>query len=218
MGDYLTDLNSFMEFVAKQQAVVATALAGEPDLVMVVTRDEGHFADADSWAAACGHPIGPAKTRGPMIARKVGLTGGEITILLTAASHLENPKAQTEVSRVIDRGLFEIHDPQGIIKNLSAGKGVTFAENDKIKGYGDISSDFFRLVGLGEAMFISDNSTLLDWCQASGLKLEHANARIREIYGVIVEDLDGGLLIDIFERIRTGEYYKSWRAEQDAPG
>jgi hypothetical protein len=216
VSDHHSDLNTFMDFIAGQRGVVATALAGDPSLILVVTQGEGNFADADAWAVACGLTIEQAVVHGSMVARNVRIMDSEITILLATAEALSSAERSAEISRIIGAGLFEIHDPQGIVKRLTDESGATFAENARISSYGDVSSDFFRLVGLGDAVFISDASTLIDWCEASGLSLHYTNARIHEIYGVDVRDLKGGLLIDIFERIRTGDYYKAWRAERDA--
>jgi hypothetical protein len=118
---------------------------------------------------------------------------------------------------MVRAGLFGVHDPLGFIDALLQKSGVErikFADTSEIATFGDISSDFFRLVGLGNAVFISNESTLTDWCEASGLALNHANERIREIYGVDVADLDGGPLTAIFQRIKQSEFYQTWRDQR----
>ncbi|MDB5094491.1 MAG: hypothetical protein JWO85_2592 [Candidatus Eremiobacteraeota bacterium] len=89
-----------------------------------------------------------------------------------------------------------------------------FAPTDKIAPYGGISSAFFRLVGLGDVLFISNESRLRDIrdSAASGTPMDALYARIRELYGVDVSGLD--LLVDIFEQIQSGPVYQEWLKSQ----
>lgn len=96
-------------------------------------------------------------------------------------------------------------------------KRIEFADDDIITQYHDVSTDFFRLVGLDEPGFISNESKLTDWCDVSDQWLDHVNARTHEIYGVDVADLKGGLLTDVFERIRNGPYYREWAEGRSRP-
>jgi hypothetical protein len=89
-----------------------------------------------------------------------------------------------------------------------------FAATDKIAAYGGISSAFFPLVGLGDVLFISNESRLSDIrdSAASGTPMDVFYARIRELYGVDVSGLD--LLVDIFEQIQSGPVYQEWLKAQ----
>jgi hypothetical protein len=85
-----------------------------------------------------------------------------------------------------------------------------FAPNDKIAAYGGISSQFFVLVGLGDVMFISNESRLSDIRAAAApdLTMDALYKRIHELYDVNVSGLD--LLIDIFQSIQEGPVYRAW--------
>ncbi len=90
---------------------------------------------------------------------------------------------------------------------------VHFAPSDEVAKYGDISSEFFRLIGLGEVWFISNESRLSDFDgKVPELTPQHLHERIRELYGVDVSDVD--LLTEIFERIKRGPVYRGWKASQ----
>jgi hypothetical protein len=86
----------------------------------------------------------------------------------------------------------------------------SFAPTDKIAPYGGISSQFFVLVGLGDVMFISNESRLSDIRAnaAPDVTMDSLYERIHELYGVNVSGLDR--LVAIFQRIQEGPVYKAW--------
>jgi hypothetical protein len=218
MTDYLTELNRIMDHLATMPDVVATALTGNVDEFLILSDERTRYTERDDWAALFRISLEPPRSRGTLIERRAMLAGAPVTFLFGGPKWAGTDPIAPDTAKMLADGVFEIHDPRGLIEELNRQGGAhhaDFADNGEIAEYRDISSDFFRLVGLGQAVFISNESTLSDWCNASGLSLEHANARIREIYGVDVADLGGGRLIDIFERIRQGDYYRSWRASRE---
>lgn len=84
-----------------------------------------------------------------------------------------------------------------VSESEAADEAIGFAETDRIAPFGDISSDFFRLLGVGDVCFISNDSRLTNIMSATApeLSVEDMYARIWEIYKVDVTGLD--LLIDI---------------------
>ena len=76
---------------------------------------------------------------------------------------------------------------------------MNFASQDRVKLHAELSLDFTRRVlGLPWA-FISDESTLWDF------HTENTNdefvAKIKEVYGVDVSNIESARLCEIFERI-----------------
>ncbi len=104
-----------------------------------------------------------------------------------------------------------------VSESEAADDAIGFAETDRIAPFGGISSDFFRLLGMGDVCFISNNSRLTNIMSATApeLSVENMYARIWEIYQVDVTGLD--LLIDIFERIKGGPVYRAWLRERGGP-
>ena len=76
---------------------------------------------------------------------------------------------------------------------------IEFAPSTRIDVHRELADDFIRRVlGLDWA-FVSDQSSLWDFhTNATNAEL---NARIKELYGVDVFDLESGNLAEIFERI-----------------
>lgn len=216
MTDFLAELNRLMDNLASAQDVTATALQADGETYLVLSDDPGKYVEGDAWLANVDALLGPPRKRGSLIERAGRLAGVRTAFLFGETTWAVEPFG-ADAKRMAQL-LFEIHDPRGLIRDLQSKCGVEhleFAGSEEISKYGDVSSDFFRLVGLGDAVFISDTSTLTDWCDASGLSLERANVRIHEVYGVDVGDLQGGRLIGIFERIRQGDAYRSWRAVRE---
>jgi hypothetical protein len=87
---------------------------------------------------------------------------------------------------------------------------LPFASTDEIEKYGSISSDFFRLLGLGNVLFISNDSCLSEIVAATApdLTMNAVYERIKEAYEVDVFGLDR--LVDIFARIQNGPAYQNW--------
>ena len=78
---------------------------------------------------------------------------------------------------------------------------VELASDTKISAYDGWSQDFVqRVLGL-EAAWVSDESSLCDF--HTELTNDAYYARIREIYGVDVSDIESGRLWEIFERIES---------------
>jgi hypothetical protein len=219
MTDYLAELNRVMDHLAAQPDVVLTALTGgKGDEFLILTEERKRYTQSDDWASSFDVRLDPPELKGTLIERRTTLAGNPVASLFGEPGWASTEPMSDETARMLALGLFKIHDPRGLLAALheySGSQEPQFADNSQIGAYGDISSDFFRLVGLSEPLFISDGSRLEDWCDASGLALEQANTRIREVYGVDVSDLNGGRLIDVFDRIRQGEYYRAWRAAQD---
>ncbi|MGB8910393.1 MAG: hypothetical protein WCC84_16745 [Candidatus Cybelea sp.] len=214
MADFLAELNRLMDLLALEPDVSATALVGGDTMFLVLSDDCGKYVAHDAWIADSDAILQDPHEHGSLAARGCKLAGIDVTFLFGDTCWAAEP-LRTEARSMAD-DLYGVYDPRALIRNLVAKTGkhrIEFASNDEVAKYGDVSSDFFRIIGLGHAVFISDTSTLRDWCEASGLSLEHANARIHEVYGVDVSDLDGGRLIDVFERIHQGNYYRTWRAE-----
>jgi hypothetical protein len=215
MTDFFTEINRIMECLAQEPDIAGTALVGGDATYLILSDECEKYVAHDAWLADCDATLMLPEERGTLTARACRLAGVDITFLFGQVSWALEPL--TTEARNMAGDVWAIHDPRGLIRNLERGSGrqrITFASNDHIAQAGGISSDFFRLIGLGHALFISDTSTLKDWCEASGLTLEHANARIHEVYGVDVSDLCGVRLIDIFDRIREGDYYRAWQAKR----
>jgi PAS domain-containing protein len=214
MHDYLAEVDRLLELLSLRTDVLATALtAGQEYLVLYDGDDLDGIIAAISGANVVhsGDAI-----RGDLVERKYSVFGIDTTFLFGCSEWASIASADAQALEMARQGLFEIHDPHELVRQLQSVTGCTppgFASTAEIDRYGDISSDFFRLVGLGEASFISDDSTLLDWCQHSGIGVDDANRRIHEIYGVDVRDLNGGRLVDVFNRIRDGDRYKEWRKQ-----
>jgi hypothetical protein len=216
MTDFLAEVNRLIDSLALAPDVTATALCEDGSTYLVLSDQPDKYLADDAWLKGFDAVLQNPQKRGSLTARTCRLVGVETTFLFAQTAWANEPLGGE--AEKLAKSLFEIHDPRGLIRGLRSKRGVQhpqFASNEGISKYGDISSDFFRLTGLGNAVFVSDNSTLMDWCEASGLALEHANARIHEAYGVDVSDLNGGRLIDVFERIRQGEYYRNWQKEHD---
>src|ERR1700751_5857348 len=76
---------------------------------------------------------------------------------------------------------------------------VKFAEGEKVRLYQDLSQDFVRRVLDLRWAWVSDESSLWDFHtdQSNDVLL----ARIMDVYGVDVSDIESAKLTDIFERI-----------------
>lgn len=208
-----------MDHLAAMPDVLVTALTGgRGDEFLILTEKREKYIKSDDWASPFDVRLEPPKHRNTLIERRALLAGAPVAFLFGEPAWARTDPMSHETARMVAFGLFEIHDPRGLLKALHEYNGTQeprFADNSEIAAYGDVASEFFHLVGLSEALFISDGSRLEDWCDASGVSLDQANARIRDVYGVDVSDLNGGRLIDIFERIRQGEIYRSWRVSQE---
>ena len=79
------------------------------------------------------------------------------------------------------------------------GRSIEFASNRQIRKYSDLHAEFALKIFDLESWFISDESSLWDFTTED--TLEPSYAKIREVYGVDVEDIDGALLWKILERI-----------------
>ena len=182
MADYLTESNRVLDHLATLPDVVLTALIGNGDEFLVLSDDRTRYTESDEWAQTYDLRLELPTNRGALIERRATLAGCSVAFLFGDPNWVNTNPLSPDTAKMIAKGLFEIHDPRGLIEALNEQHGVhhaDFADNSKIAEYGDISSDFFRFVGLGDGVFISDGSSLSDWCSASGISLEHANARIK---------------------------------------
>lgn len=211
MSDYMDELNRLMERFAANPDVVATALTGRLGEVLILSGQCEGYTQDDEWSRGFELRLGTASRRGGLVERQSTLTNARITFLFGDPDWFFADPPPAEVSEMVRIGLYKVHDPRGLIDALltkSGAEPIEFADTSEIAAFADISCDFFRLVGLGNALFISNESTLNDWCDASGVALKYANARIQEIYGVDVADLNGGRLTAIFQRIKQRGYYR----------
>ncbi len=219
MADYLGELNRIVEYFADRPDVVAIAAIGggtSAEFLMLSELYES-YVTSDDWWRGLKITLETSSRRGRLVEQRCIVADVGVTLLFGDPSWLFSDSPSAEILQILGSRIYELHDPSGLIKSLQEKSGVEyigFADESEIAQYGDISSDFFRLVGLGTAGFISNDSTLTDWCDASGLPLDHANARIRELYDVDVADLNGGRLTDIFQRIAQGEPYQAWRIKR----
>jgi len=81
---------------------------------------------------------------------------------------------------------------------------IQFASTDRVQADPVLQDEFIsRILGFspGSPVFISDQSSLEDFGDEA--YVSELQRRIGEVYGVDVSDLKGGLLCEIFERIRT---------------
>lgn len=214
MNDYLAEVDRILELLGSRFDVTATALTADQEYLVIYDGDDREAISATISGANVIHTGDSA--RGDLVEARYSVLGIDATFLFGSLQWANDVSDGAQASAMARQGLFEIHDSRGLIRELQKRTGSTpigFASTAEIDRYRDISSDFFRLLGLAEVWFISDESTLLDWCTGSDLSLDDANRRIHEIYGVDVRDLHGGPLIGIFNRIREGDRYKEWRRQ-----
>jgi hypothetical protein len=91
----------------------------------------------------------------------------------------------------------------GLIRPGSHGK-IEFASDEKTSLYGVLSEDFTHRVLELEWAWISDESSLWDF--HTERTNDALNAKIREVYGVDVSDIESGRLWMIFERIEQSQH------------
>jgi hypothetical protein len=76
---------------------------------------------------------------------------------------------------------------------------IEFAPSDRVRAHPELTDDFIqRVLGLDWA-FVSDESSL--WEFHTDDSNDVLNAKIREVYGIDVSDLESGNLAEILERI-----------------
>jgi hypothetical protein len=76
---------------------------------------------------------------------------------------------------------------------------IEFASQDRVNARAELADDFIRRVLNKDAVWISDESSLWDFHrQDTNAALV---AKIREVYGVDVSDIESGNLADILDRI-----------------
>jgi hypothetical protein len=219
MNDHLAELNRILELLGSRSDVIATAITADQEYLVIYDGDDREAIGATISGANVTHTGDSA--RGDLFEAKYSILGIDTTFLFGSLQWAKDVSDSAEALAMARQGLFEIHDSRGLIRELQKRTGSTpigFASTVEIDRYRDISSDFLRILGLADVWFISDDSTLLDWCERSHLSLDDANSRIQEIYGVDVRDLHGGPLIGIFERIREGDRYKEWRTQNPERG
>ncbi len=84
---------------------------------------------------------------------------------------------------------------------------IVFADSEKVDANPALRDDFIqRVLGL-EWAFVSDESSLWDF--HTDLNNDQLNARVKDIYGVDVSDIESGRLCLIFERLAGHESYRS---------
>jgi hypothetical protein len=84
-------------------------------------------------------------------------------------------------------------------RNSDAHRTPEFASDVRIRKYADLQAEFsWRVLGI-KGWFVSDESSLWDFTSEDSL--EPYYARIREVYGIEVADIQGALLWKIFQRI-----------------
>ncbi len=81
------------------------------------------------------------------------------------------------------------------------GPGITFASNEAVSHYPGLRDDFIRKVLELDWAWISDDSTLWDFHENETNDIYYA--RIIEVYGVDVSDIEDANLASILERIET---------------
>jgi hypothetical protein len=81
------------------------------------------------------------------------------------------------------------------------GPGIVFASKQAIDRYPELRDDFIHKVLRLEWAYISDESSLWDFHE--DVTNDKYYARIMEVYGVDVSDIDSGNLVAILERIST---------------
>jgi len=85
---------------------------------------------------------------------------------------------------------------------------IEFAPSDGVYAHPDLTDDFIRRVlGLDWA-FVSDQSSLWDFHE--GQTNEALIAKIKELYGVDVSDIESGHLATILDRIATARNYRMY--------
>lgn len=82
---------------------------------------------------------------------------------------------------------------------MTEGKNLEFARRERVSARPELAEDFTRRVLNLDWAFISDESSLWDFHE--DLTNEALTARIKEIYGVDVSDIESAKLPDILERI-----------------
>ncbi len=78
---------------------------------------------------------------------------------------------------------------------------IEFASRERVNAHAELAEDFVRRVLNLDWAFISDASSLWDFHHAE--TNEAVIARIREVYGVDVSDIESAKLSEILERIAT---------------
>jgi hypothetical protein len=79
---------------------------------------------------------------------------------------------------------------------------IQFAPQDRVNAHGALVDDFVHRVLGFDGAWISDESSLWDFhCNESNESLQ---AKIREVYGMDVSDIESGNLVQILDRIATG--------------
>jgi hypothetical protein len=78
---------------------------------------------------------------------------------------------------------------------------LRFATQERVNAHSELADDFIhRVFGL-ESAWISDESSLWDFhTEESNLDFQE---KIRQVYGVLVDDIESGLLCEIFDRIAS---------------
>ena len=97
---------------------------------------------------------------------------------------------------------FETHKSSG--KKMcrpGTGPGITFASNEAVSRYPGLRDDFICKVLELDWAWISDDSTLWDFHENE--TNDKYYARIIEVYGVDVSDIEDANLASILERIET---------------
>jgi hypothetical protein len=80
---------------------------------------------------------------------------------------------------------------------------LEYSSQDRVNLRSDLAQDFIRRVLELEWAWISDESSLWDF--HTELTNDQLNAKIMEVYGIDVSDIESGNLSEIFERIASKE-------------
>ncbi len=82
---------------------------------------------------------------------------------------------------------------------------IEFAPSDRVHAHPELTDEFIRRVLGLEWAFVSDQSSLWDFHTDD--TNDSLNAKIREIYGIDVSDVESGNLAEILQRIATRRGY-----------
>ena len=180
MNDYLAELDRILELLGSRIDVIATALTADQEYLVIYDDGDREAIAATISGANVTHTAD--SVRGDLFEAKYSVLGIDTTFLFGSLQWANDISDSAQSLAMARQGLFEIHDSRGLIRELQKRTDSTpigFASTAEIDRYRDISSDFLRLLGLADVWFISDESTLLDWCERSDLSLDDANSRIR---------------------------------------
>jgi hypothetical protein len=89
----------------------------------------------------------------------------------------------------------------GSIPRPGAQVSIEFASQKRISAHSDLAEDFKQRVLSIDGAWVSDESSLQDF--HDGEKNDELIARINEVYGVDVSDIESANLAEILERIAT---------------